>query len=188
MKGSLKFILLLALMAGVAGLGLAQERGAESEADTPGGSLLEIRDKQRVMLLVGRSNIIDCRDMAQSILAEAARPEQKTDRGNAEAYLTIEQKLNAYMDKYKSLSMARDLESADFIVVFNVLQMHRNVTPQYGPLPEPLYPFGEMFVIVNESNANPRSRIIWRSKKELMWVNDAVRDLINELKSVHGEK
>jgi hypothetical protein len=138
------------------------------------------------MLLVGRSNVIDCRDMAQSILMEAARPENKSYRGNAEAYETIERKLNAYIYKHKGLSMTEDLHAADFVVVFNVLQLRRNVTPQFGPLPEPLYPFGEMFVIVKEAPARPR--IVWRTRQELMWVNDAVRDLINELKNVRGER
>ncbi|HEV7859508.1 MAG TPA: hypothetical protein VGO91_12885 [Pyrinomonadaceae bacterium] len=186
MPEALRIILLLALISCGAGFSLAQEKIVESVGETPGGSLWEIRDKQRVLLLVGRSNIIDCRDMAQSILAEAARPENKTYRGHAEAYETIERRLNAYISKYKSLSMAEDLPSADFIVVFNVLQMRRNVTPQFGPLPEPLYPFGEMFVIVNEAPARPR--IIWKSKRELMWVKDAIGDLINELKIVRGEK
>jgi hypothetical protein len=186
MPEAFRIILLLVLISCGAGFSLAQEKSMESDGETPGGSLWEIRDKQHVLLLVGRSSIIDCRDMAQSILAEAARPENKTYRGHAEAYETIERKLNAYIYKHKSLSMAEDLQSADFIVVFNVLQMRRNVTPQFGPLPEPLYPFGEMFVIVNESPARPR--IIWRSKKELMWVKNAARDLINELKIVRGEK
>jgi hypothetical protein len=189
MPEAVRIILLFAFISCCAGFGLSQERSLLSEGETPAdGSLLELRDKHRVLLLVGRSNIIDCRDMAQSILAEAARPENKTYRGNAEAYEMITRKLNAYMDKYKSLSLVDDLENADFVVVFNVLQVRRNVTPQYGPLPEPLYPFGEMFVIVNEPNAHPHSRIIWRSKKELMWVRDAIHDLINELKTVRGEK
>jgi hypothetical protein len=186
MPEAFRIILLLAFISCCAGFSVSQEKIAESVGETPDGSLREIRDRQRVLLLVGRSSIIDCRDMAQSILAEAARPENKTSRGHAEAFETIERKLDAYRYKYKSLSMAEDLQSADFIVVFNVLQLRRNVTPQFGPLAEPLYPFGEMFVIVNESPARPR--IIWRSKKELMWVNDAVRDLINGLKTVRGEK
>jgi len=189
MQKALRIILLLALISCGAGFSVSQEKSVESEGETPvGGSLSEIKDKQRVLLLVGRSSIIDCRDMAQSILAEAARPENKTHSGHAEAYEAIERKLNAYISKHKSLSMAEDLRSADFIIVFNVLQMRRNVTPQFGPLPEPLYPFGEMFVIVNESPTHPRPRIIWKSKGELMWVKDAARDLIDELKSVRGEK
>jgi hypothetical protein len=186
MPEAFRVILLLALMSCCAGFSVSQEKSVESGEVSPGGSLWEIRDKQRVLLLVGRSNIIDCRDMAQSILAEAARPENKTYMGHAQAYETIARKLNAYGYKHKSLSMTEDLRTADFIVVFNVLQMRRNVMPQFGPLAEPLYPFGEMFVIVNEAPARPR--IIWRSKKELMWVKDAARDLINELKNVRGEK
>jgi hypothetical protein len=190
MQKALRIILLLALVACCAGFCPGQEKSVETGNESEGleGSLSEIRDKQRVLLLVGRSSVIDCRDMAQSILAEAARPENRTHRGNAEAYETIAQKLNAYVDKYKSLSITEDIQSADFIIVFNVLQMRRNVTPQFGPLPEPLYPFGEMFVIAYEPNSRQHSRIIWRSKKELMWVKDAIRDFINELKSVRGEK
>lgn len=163
--------------------------GGEAVVSALEGSLWEIRDKQHVLLLVGRSSIIDCRDMAQSILDEAERQENRNYRGNAEAYQTITRKLGAYMEKYKSLSLTEDVDSADFIIVFNVLQLRRNVTPQFGPLPEPLYPFGEMFVIVRDrTNTPPHSRIIWRSKKELMWVKDAVSDLISELKATRGER
>jgi hypothetical protein len=188
MREALGKILLLCFILCCAGVGLAQEKSVEGEGEALEGSLLEVKGKPRVLLLVGRSSIVDCRDMAQSIMAEAARPENKTYRGYAEAYETIAQKLSAYGEKYKSLSLVEDAQSADFIVVFQLLRLRRNVMPQRGPLPEPLYPFGELFVIVNEPSAQPRARIIWRSKKELMWVKDAVRDLINELKAVRGEK
>lgn len=143
------------------------------------GSLLEIRTRRQVLLLVRRSAVIDSRGQARSILNEVYRPGTEPGRQYARIYNEIAGKLNKYMRKYGSISAVTDISNAEFIVFFNLLEYRR-------PLGHP-YPYGEMFVILNERSGSRQPHIIWKTRKSPVQVEDAVNELIRDLKTVRGE-
>ncbi len=182
MRRAAKISLLLALLVGATEATFSQEKSFNIESEIAGGSLAEIRDKRRMLLLVGRSSTINTRDPAKSILADALKMRDQRRIGSISAYNVIGKKLNKYVAKYNSLDAVEQIEDADFVVVFNLLQMRWNVTR------DRLYPYGEMFVFVNQTSGDINPRFIWRTKKNLVWAEDAINDFIRELKNVRGEK
>jgi hypothetical protein len=134
-----------------------------------GNSLSEIRDKQSALLVVFKSQVLDANDRERSIIEDVlkADPEPKA------------QKLNKYIRKYKSLTAATELADADYVIFFNVVEFRRILnTP---------YPYGELFVIVKGSpDAQQPPHIVWRAKKMLI-AEDAIGNLIKDLKAVRGE-
>jgi hypothetical protein len=143
------------------------------------GSLMEIRGRRQVLLLVRRSAVIDSRGQERSILNEVYRPEIEPARQYARIYNAIAGKLNKYMRKYRSISAVTTISNAEFIVFFNLLEYRR-------PLGQP-YPYGEMFVILNERSGNRQPRIIWKTRKRPVQVEDAINELIRDLKATRGE-
>jgi hypothetical protein len=143
------------------------------------GSLMELRTKHHVLLLVRRSSVIDSRGQARSILNEVYRSNVEPARQYARIYNAIAGKLNKYMRKYGSISAVTDISNAEFIIFFNLLEYR-------WPLGQP-YPYGEMFVILNERSGNRQPRIIWKTRKSPVQVEDAINELIRDLKSARGE-
>lgn len=175
-----KALLPLLLVASLRGPALI--RAQQQEANASGvvsGSLAELRDRRRVLLLVSRSAVIDSRGLAATVLKEAYRTDPETRYRYARIYNSIARKLNKYIRKYQSISAVKAVSDADFIVYFNLLEYRR-------PLGYP-YPYGEMFVILNDTSGGRQPRILWKTRKSSMWVEDAVEDFIRDLKFVRGE-
>lgn len=155
------------------------QTGADSEAGVVSGSLQELRDRRRILLLVSRSSVVDSRGVAETVIKEAYRTNPQTRQRYARIYNSIAKKLNKYIKRYQSISAVKSVSDAEFIVYFNLLEYRR-------PLGYP-YPYGEMFVILNDTSAGRQPRIVWRTRKNSMWVDDAVEDFIRDLKAARGE-
>jgi len=94
-------------------------------------------------------------------------------------YNELAHKLNNYIRKYGSLSSARDLADAEYVIFFNVVEFRRVLNA--------IYPYGELFVIVKGSPQESKPpRIVWRARK-MMFAADAVGDLVKALKALRGE-
>jgi hypothetical protein len=157
---------------------------SDNSADSGGGvgvavpgSLAELKNRRRVLLLVRRSTVVDSRGGADALLQEAYGAAGAPLR-YPRIYNLLAQHLNRYMNKYQSISAARSVPDAEFIIFFNLLEYRR-------PLGHP-YPYGELFVILNDTANGHRPRVIWKTRKSL-WVEDAVKDLIRDLRTVRGE-
>ena len=156
----------------------ASESGGGGVAVT--GSLAELKNRRRVILLVRRSAVVDSRGRADALLKEAyAAGAAGASLRYPRIYNSLAQHLNRYMNKYQSISSVRSVPEAEFIIFFNLLEYRR-------PLGYP-YPYGELFVILNDTANGRRPRVIWKTRKNSMWVEDAVKDLIRDLKTVRGE-
>lgn len=155
----------------------AQERATASNEAVVNGSLAELRDKRRVLLIVRRSGVVDASGVSQSVLSEIYKTNSASQTIFPRTYNAIARKLNKYMKDCKSISAAEGISDADFIVLFSVLEIRR-------PLGTP-YAYGEMFVILNESS---KPRIIWRTRQGGNFVEDAAKDLIRDLKEVRCER
>jgi len=177
MRSARRISLLLGLL--LTCLVLSQSQQGTVEDGVVTGSLMEIRTRRHVLLLVRRSAVIDSRGQARSILNEVYKPDIEPARQYARVYNAIAGKLNKYMHKYRSISAVTDISSAEFIVFFNLLEYRR-------PLGQP-YPYGEMFVILNERSGSRQPRIIWKTRKSPIQVEDAVNELIRDLKATRGE-
>jgi hypothetical protein len=160
-------------------LALTQSQQSTVDDRVVTGSLLEIRTRRQVLLLVRRSAVIDSRGQARSILSEVYKAGVEPERQYARIYNEIAGKLNKYMRKYGSISAVSDISNAEFIIFFNLLEYRR-------PLGQP-YPYGEMFVILNERSGSRQPRIIWKTRKSPVQVQDAVNELIRDLKATRGE-
>jgi hypothetical protein len=181
MRCSKAFLLLplVALLICPAALNQARQDSADTQPPAVvTGSLEEVRNSRFVLLMVRRSIVIDSRGLAKTILNEAYR----TDAGGIRypyLYNMLARKLNNYMKKYQSISAARNISDADFIVLFNLLEYRR-----------PLgfaYPYGEMFVILNKTPDGKPPHIVWKSRKSPMWAENAIEDLIKDLRAVRNE-
>jgi hypothetical protein len=156
---------------------------AATSAAAQRGSLSEIKDRQRVALLVSRAQTVDARDPARSALdgyrrALAGSP----PRPHAAAHRAVARHLNKYITKYRSMSAVETIEEADFVVVFNVLRARRSFVPN-----EP-YVYGQLFVIANPTTDGAPPRIVWESEDNDASAEDAVEDFLKALKAVRGEK
>ena len=169
MKAVAPILLLLAFCFSAA----AQEQIAD------GNSLSEIRDKQNAMLIVFKSRVLDVNDRERAIIEDVLRADPQPKGRYRWVYNQLARKLNKYMQKYGSLSAAKELSEADYVIFFNVVEFRRILnTP---------YPYGELFVIVKGSPETLKPpRIVWRAKKMLV-AEDAIGDLIKDLKAVRGE-
>jgi hypothetical protein len=155
-----------------------QDRSPNSNQHPP-NPLSEIRDKQRALLVVFKSGVLDASDNERSIIDEVLKADP-VPRGRYQwVYGQLAKKLNAYIRKYRSITAARELSDADYVISFNLIEYRRILNT--------LYPYGELFVIVKGSPETKKPpRVIWRAKK-ILWAGDAISDLIKELKSVRGE-
>ena len=142
-------------------------------------SLSEIRDKQSAMLVVFKSRVLDVNDRERAIIEDVLKADPQPKGRYRWVYNQLARKLNNYMQKYRSLSAAKELAEADYVIFFNVVEFRRILnTP---------YPYGELFVIIKGSPETLKPpRIVWRAKKVLI-AEDAIGDLIKDLKAVRGE-
>ena len=150
---------------------------AQQAADS--NSLSEIRDKQSAMLVVFKSRVVDINDRERAIIEDVLKADPQPKGRYRWVYNQLARKLNNYMQKYRSLSAAKELAEADYVIFFNVVEFRRILnTP---------YPYGELFVIIKGSPETLKPpRIVWRAKKVLI-AEDAIGDLIKDLKAVRGE-
>ena len=144
-----------------------------------GNSLEEVRDLHSVMLVVYKSRVIDAGDRERAIIDDVLKADPQPKGRNRWVYTQLAKKLNKYIHKYNSIKAARELSEADYVIFFNVVEFRRILdTP---------YPYGELFVIVKGSPETLRPpRVVWRAKK-VLYAEDAIGDLIKDLKALHGE-
>jgi hypothetical protein len=152
---------------------MAQQTVAE------GNSLSEIRDKQSALLVVFKSRVLDVNDREHAIMEDVLKADPHPKGRYRWVYTQLARKLNNYIKKYKSLSAASELAEADYVIFFNVVEFRRILdTP---------YPYGELFVIAKGSPETLKpSHVVWRAKK-VLFAEDAIGELIKDLKAVRGE-
>jgi hypothetical protein len=144
-----------------------------------GNSLQEIRDKHRALLVVFKSRVIDVEDRERAIIDDVLKADPEPTGRYRWVYTQLARKLNKYIHKYKSLSAAHELSEADYVIFFNVVEFRRILNTSY--------PYGELFVIVKGSPENLKPpRVVWRAKK-VLFAEDAIGELIKDLKAVRGE-
>jgi len=154
---------------------------AAAQAPDPaiGNSLEEVRDKHNVLLVVYKSRVIDASDRERAIIDDVLKADPQPKGRYRWVYTQLAKKLNKYINKYNSIRAARELSEADYVIFFNVVEFRRILnTP---------YPYGELFVIVKGSPEMLKPpRVVWRAKK-VLFAEDAIGDLIKDLKAVRGE-
>lgn len=134
---------------------------------------------QSALLVVFKSRVIDVTDRERAIIQDVLKADPKPTGRYRWVYTQIAQKLDKYIKKYKSLSAAKELSEADYVIYFNVVEF-RKVLYNY-------YPYGELFVIVKGSPEKLKPpRIVWQTKK-MSFAEDAIGELIKDLKSLRGE-
>jgi len=142
-------------------------------------SLAEVRDKHSALLLVFKSQVVDVVDRESAIIDDVLKADPHPQGRYRWVYTQLAKKLNKYIHKYKSLSAATELSDADYVIFFNVVEFRRILNT--------VYPYGELFVIVKGSPEKLKApRVVWRGRKVLV-AEDAIGDLIRDLKAVRGE-
>jgi hypothetical protein len=152
---------------------------AAQEPPGNGNSLAEVRDKRNVLLVVFKSRVIDVGDSERAIIEDVLKADPKPTGRYRWVYSQLAAKLNKYIRKYKSLSAATELSEADYVIFFNVVEYRRILNT--------IYPFGELFVIVKGSPETLKPpRVVWKARK-VLFAEDAIGDLIKDLKALRGE-
>jgi hypothetical protein len=157
----------------------AQEDSEKEQPSVVMGSLAELRNSRRVLLLVNRSAVVDSRGLARTILNEAYRADAPARIRYPRLYNLLARKLNDYIRRYQSITAVKDIAEADFIVLFNLVEYRR-------PLGYP-YPYGELFIIHNNRASGKPPHIVWKTGNSPIWAEDAIKDFIKDLKAVRGE-
>ena len=152
-------------------------------AQTPdradGNSLAEVRDKRNALLIVFKSRVIDAGDRERAIIDDVLRADPQPTGRYRWVYTQLAKKLNKYINKYRSLNAASELSEADYVIFFNVVEFRRILNTSY--------PYGELFVIVKGSPEELKPpRVVWRAKR-VLFAEDAISDLIKDLKAIRGE-
>lgn len=151
----------------------AQSTAAENN------SLEEVRDKRSALLVVFKSRVLDVSDRERAIIDDVLKADPEPKGRYRWVYMQMAKKLNKYIHKYKSLSAASDLSDADYVIFFNVVEFRRILNTAY--------PYGELFVIVKGSPEKLKPpRVVWRAKK-VLFAEEAIGDLIKDLKALRGE-
>jgi hypothetical protein len=146
-----------------------------------GNSLAEVRDKRNVLLVVFKSRVIDvdAGDRERGIIEDVLKADPQPKGRYRWVYSQLATKLNKYARKYRSLSAARELSEADYVIFFNVVEFRRILNT--------IYPYGELFVIVKGSPDTLKPpRVVWKARK-VLFAEDAISDLIKDLKALRGE-
>ena len=142
-------------------------------------SLAEVRDKRNVLLVVFKSRVLDVTDRERAIIEDVLKADPQPKGRYRWVYSQLATKLNKYMKKYRSLSAARELSEADYVIFFNVVEFRRILNT--------IYPYGELFVIVKGSPETLKPpRVVWKARK-VLFAEDAIGDLIKDLKAIRGE-
>jgi hypothetical protein len=170
------FVILLLLLS--CSSAVAQNGAVENDVSVR-NSLWEVRDKRRALLVVFKSRILDANDRERAIIQDVLKADPEPVGRYRWVYGQLAKKLNGYMRKYKSLTAADDLAEADYVIFFNVVEFRRILNT--------IYPYGELFVIVKGSPETLKPpRVVWRAKK-MLYADDAIGDLIRDLKAIRGE-
>lgn len=153
--------------------------GQEQPASNHAGSLSELSDKARMLLVVFKSRVVDVNNDERAIIQDVLKGD-RTPRGRyAWVYNEIAAKLNKYIKNHGSMLAARNLAEAEYVIFFNVVEFRRIINR--------LYAYGELFVIIKGSPRDQKPpRIVWRAKKVRI-STDAIGDLIKDLKTFRGE-
>ncbi len=174
MKAVLPILLLLLACSSA----MAQDAAVQNDVSNH-NSLSEVRDMRNALLVVFKSRIIDVTDRERAIIQDVLKADPEPKGLYRWVYTILAGKLNSYMRKYRSLTAANDLAGADYVIFFNVVEFRRVLNT--------IYPYGELFVIVKGSPENQKPpRVVWKAKK-MLFADDAIRDLIRDLKAVRGE-
>ena len=156
----------------------AQQPLAETVPTEP-NSLEELRDMHNALLVVFKSRVLELADRERAIIQDVLKADPQPKGRYRWVYNQLAQKLDKYNRKYKSLFPARDLSEADYVIYFNVVEFRRILYTYY--------PYGELFVIVKGSPEKLKPpRVVWRTKK-MLFAEDAIGDLIKDLKILRGE-
>jgi len=153
---------------------------AQSHA-VEGNSLEEVRDKRAALLVVFKSRVInvDVSDRERAIIDDVLKADPEPKGRYRWVYTQMAKKLNKYINKYNSLTPAKTLSEADYVIFFNVVEFRRIL--------DTAYPYGELFVIVKGSPEKLKPpHVVWRARKVLI-AEDAINDLIKDLKTLRGE-
>jgi hypothetical protein len=152
---------------------------AAQELVVNGNSLEEVRDKRSALLVVFKSRVLDVSDSERAIIEDVLKADPQPKGRYKWVYTQMALKLNKYIRKYNSLAAARELSDADYVIFFNVVEFRRILNT--------FYPYGELFVIVKGSpEALKPPRVVWRARKVRI-AEDAIGDLIKDLKAIRGE-
>lgn len=142
-------------------------------------SLSEVRDKKTALLVVFKSKVISVDDRERAIIEDVLKADPQPKGRYKWVYGQLARKLNSYIRKHNSLIAARELADADYVIFFNVVEFRRIL--------DSIYPYGELFVIVKGSpETHKPPRVVWRAKK-MGFADDAISDLIKDLKHLRGE-
>ena len=142
-------------------------------------SLEEVRDKHSALLVVFKSRVLDVSDRERAIIDDVLKADPNPTGRYRWVYSQLARKLNKYIHKYKSLTAASELSDADYVIFFNVVEFRTILNTRY--------PYGELFVIVKGSPETLKPpRVVWRARK-VLYAEDAIGDLIRDLKAVRGE-
>ena len=153
--------------------------GQEQPANNHAPTLSDLADKQRALLVVFKSRVVDANNDDRAIINDVLRGDRLPRGRYAWVYNELAGKLNKYMNKHGSMLAARNLAEAEYVIFFNVVEFRRIINA--------LYAYGELFVIVKGSPKDLKPpRIVWRAKK-IRIAGDAMRDLIKDLKTFRGE-
>ena len=158
---------------------MAQAPANEGAPVATTNSLSEVRDMRTALLVVFKSRVIDVSDRERAIIQDVLKADPIPQGRYRWVYTQLARKLNKYIRKYRSLSAATELADADYVIFFNVVEFRRILYTYY--------PYGELFVIVKGSPEKLKPpRIVWRAKK-LLIADDAIGELIKDLKAARGE-
>lgn len=158
---------------------VAAQQPVGETAPSEANELGEVRNMRNALLVVFKSRVIDVTDRERAIIQDVLKADPRPSSRYRWVYTMIAQKLNKYIRKYKSLNAATDFNDAEYVIYFNVVEFRRIL---YTP-----YPYGELFVIVKGSPEKQKPpRVVWRTKK-MVFAEDAIGNLIKDLKSLRGE-
>ena len=154
---------------------------AAQEPPGDSNSLAEVRDKRNVLLVVFKSRVInvDAGDRERGIIEDVLKADPQPTGRYRWVYSQLAAKLNKYKKKYGSLNAATALSEADYVIFFNVVEFRRILNT--------IYPYGELYVIVKGSPETLKPpRVVWKARK-VLFAEDAIGDLIKDLKALRGE-
>ena len=160
-------------------LGQPAEVAAVENQNNHVGTISELRDKQRALLVVFRSRVVDADNAERAIIEDVLKADAQPKGRYRFVYNELARKLNKYIRKYGSMGSAKDLADAEFVIFFNVVEFRRILNA--------VYPWGELYVIVKGSPQESKPpRIVWRARKMKVGT-DAIDDLVKALKALRGE-
>jgi hypothetical protein len=113
------------------------------------GSLADLKNRRRVLLVVRRSAVIDSRGGDEALVREAyAAGAPGALSRYPRVHNLLAKYINKYIREYHSISAVRSVADAEIIIYFNLLEYRRPF--------DIAYPYGELFVILNDTSNGRR--------------------------------